>query len=58
MSCDTREKVRSGPEVVRKTFLIFDFNPVEDGGNGDVGIGVIYIGYINEICIIHVKMRY
>lgn len=39
VSCETREKFRSGPEVVRKTFLILDFNP-EDGGNrGAVGMG-------------------
>jgi hypothetical protein len=39
VSCDTKEKVRSGLEVVRKTFLIFDFNP-EDCGRGAAGIGV------------------
>lgn len=40
VSCDTREKVRSGPEVVRKTFRIFDFSPVDGGGKGFVGSGV------------------
>jgi len=41
VSCDTKEKVRSGLEVVRKTFLIFDFNP-EGCGRGVVGIGVTW----------------
>lgn len=45
VSCDTNEKLRSGPEVVRKTLLIFDFNP-EDGDNrGLVGIGTTCIDH-------------
>lgn len=50
MSCDTREKVRSGPEVVRKTFRIFDFSPVDGGGKGFVGNGVtcaIHVGVLH-----------
>lgn len=41
VSCDTREKVRSGLEVVRKTFLIFDFSP-EGCGRDVEGIGVTF----------------
>lgn len=41
VNCETKEKeLRSGPELVRNTFLILDFKPVEEVGNGVVGIGV------------------
>lgn len=40
VSCETKEKFRSGPEVVRNTLLIFDFNPVDGGERGAVGMGI------------------
>lgn len=49
VSCDTREKFRSGLEVVRKTFLILDFNP-EGCGRGVVGTGVTWYS-LHRICI-------
>lgn len=50
VSCDTREKVRSGLEVVRKTFLIFDFSPEEGCGRGVAGMGVTCIIY-TRLCL-------
>lgn len=42
VSCETKEKFRSGPEVVRKTFLIFDFSPEDGGDRGVGGIGITF----------------
>lgn len=40
VNCETNEKLRSGPDVVRKTFLIFDLNPEDGGDRGAVGMGI------------------
>ena len=37
---ETKEKFRSGPDVVRKTFLIFDLSPEDGGDRGAVGRGI------------------
>lgn len=43
VNCETREKFLSGPDVVRKTFLIFDLSPEDDDDNGVAGIGTTCI---------------
>lgn len=46
VNCETREKFLSGPDVVRKTFLIFDLSPEDDDDNGAAGTGTTCIKYI------------
>lgn len=49
---ETREKFLSGPDVVRNTFLIFDFSPEDEDDKGVLGIGTTYIKYIKYLRIL------